>query len=107
MVYIYFAFKEGTGTGGTTASHLLSFYNLPYDADGQYGTSGNLSEPINAFCDSSSGNSENTFFRHSSNGATVGGVWKQTSSGHSAFTGTALGSSGQVMVAGWYRISGT
>ena len=47
------------------------------------------------------------FFRHSSNGATVGGVWKQTSSGHSAFTGTALGSSGQVMVAGWYRISGT
>ena len=62
MVYIYFAFKEGTGTGGTTASHLLSFYNLPYDADGQYGTSGNLSEPINAFCDSSSGNSENTFF---------------------------------------------
>ena len=83
IVYIYFTFQEGSGTGASSNANGLSLYNLPYNADGSYGSGGgnNYSEPLTAFADSASGSAENIFGLPSSNGLSVFMFRKRTSTG--------------------------
>ena len=108
IVYIYFTFQEGSGTGASSNANGLSLYNLPFNADGSYGSGGgnNYSEPLNAFADSASSGAENIFGLHSSNGLTVFMFRKMTSTGRGVFSGSNLGT-GTVFCSGVYRISGT
>ena len=108
IVYIYFTFQEGSGTGASSNANGLSLYNLPFNADGSYGSGGgnNYSEPLNAFADSASSGAENIFGLHSSNGLSVFMFRKMTSTGRGVFSGSNLGT-GTVFCSGVYRISGT
>ena len=108
IVYIYFTFQEGSGTGASSNGNGLSLYQLPFDADGSYGSGGgnNYSEPITAFADSCTSGAENIFGLPSSNGLTVFMFRKRTSTGRGEFSGTNLGT-GIVFCSGVYRISGT
>ena len=108
IVYIYFTFQEGSGTGASSNANGLSLYNLPFNADGSYGSGGgnNYSEPLTAFADSASSGAENIFGLHSSNGLSVFMFRKMTSTGRGVFSGSNLGT-GTVFCSGVYRISGT
>ena len=108
IVYIYFTFQEGSGTGASSNGNGLSLYQLPFDADGSYGSGGgnNYSEPITAFADSCTSGAENIFGLPSSNGLTVFMFRKRTSTGRGVFTGSNLGT-GIIFCSGVYRISGT
>ena len=108
IVYIYFTFQEGSGTGASSNGNGLSLYQLPFDADGSYGSGGgnNYSEPLTAFAVSATSGAENIFGLPSSNGLTVFMFRKRISTGRGEFSGTNLGT-GIVFCSGVYRISGT
>ena len=108
IVYIYFTFQEGSGTGASSNGNGLSLYQLPFDADGSYGSGGgnNYSEPLTAFAVSATSGAENIFGLPSSNGLTVFMFRKRISTGRGEFSGTNLGT-GIGFCSGVYRISGT
>ena len=109
IVYIYFTFKEGSGTGASFNSNRLALYNLPYGADGTFGSGGgnNFSHPLEAYTNSNSSNAENVIAAPSNNGPSVLSFITKASNGYGSFTGSNLGTSGQIFCAGTYRISGT
>ena len=107
LVYIYFSFKEGSGTGASFNSNRLSFYNFPYQAEGQWPGSTNYSHPLQAYTNSASAGGEDVVGVPSSNGATVFSFIRKSSSGYASFTGSQLSSGGQIFCAGTYRINGT
>jgi len=109
IVYIYFTFKEGSGTGASFNSNRLALYNLPYGADGTFGSGGgnNFSHPLEAYTNSNSSGGENVIAAPSNNGPSVLSFITKASNGYGSFTGSDLGSSGQIFCAGTYRITGT
>ena len=109
IVYIYFTFKEGSGTGASFNGNRLALYTFPFNPDGTFGSGGgnNFSHPLQAYTNSNSSNAENVIGVPGNNGATVFSYITKASNGYGSFTGTNLGSSGTIFCAGTYRISGT
>ena len=109
IVYIYFTFKEGSGTGASFNGNRLALYTFPFGADGTFGSGGgnNFSHPLEAYTYSNSGGGENVIGVPGNNGATVFSFIVKQGGGFGSFTGTNLGSGGQIFCAGTYRISGT
>ena len=110
IVYIYFSFKEGSGTGASFNGNRLALYNFPYNPDGTFGSgsgSTNLSHPLVAYTNSNSSNAENVIGVPGNNGPTVFSFITKASNGYGSFTGSNLGTSGQIFCAGTYRITGT
>ena len=108
IVYIYFTFKEGSGRGSFNGNRL-ALYTFPFNPDGTFGSGGgnNFSHPLQAYTNSNSSNAENVIGVPGNNGATVFSYITKASNGYGSFTGTNLGSSGQIFCAGVYRITGT
>ena len=109
IVYIYFTFKEGSGTGASFNGNRLALYTFPFNPDGTFGSGGgnNFSHPLVAYTNSNSSNGENVIGVPGSNGATVFPFITKASNGYGSFTGNDLSSSGQIFCAGTYRITGT
>ena len=109
IVYIYFTFKEGSGTGASFNGNRLSLYTFPFNPDGTFGSGGgnNFTHPLEAYTNSNSSNGENVIGVPGSNGATVFSFITKASNGYGSFTGNDLSSSGQIFCAGTYRITGT
>ena len=109
IVYIYFTFKEGSGTGASFNGNRLSLYTFPFNPDGTFGSGGgnNFSHPLEAYTNSNSSGGENVIGVPGSNGATVFSFITKASNGYGSFTGSDLGTSGQIFCAGTYRITGT
>ena len=109
IVYIYFTFKEGSGTGASFNGNRLSLYTFPFNPDGTFGSGGgnNFSHPLEAYTNSNSSNAENVIGVPGNNGPTVFSFITKASNGYGSFTGSNLGTSGQIFCAGTYRITGT
>ena len=109
IVYIYFTFKEGSGTGASFNGNRLSLYTFPFNPDGTFGSGGgnNFSHPLEAYTNSNSSGGENVIGVPGSNGATVFSFITKASNGYGSFTGTNLSSGGTIFCAGTYRITGT
>ena len=105
IVHLYFSFKDG-GSGGSFNGNTLLFYGLPFapETDSQWGNSGQKSQILNAFSDvNASGGGEGLFCAVAQYGNTSLAMRRRVNGGTSAYTGTNLGSSGQVFVTGTYR----
>ena len=109
IVYIYFTFKEGSGTGASFNGNRLALYTFPFNPDGTFGSGGgnNFTHPLQAYTNSNSSNGENVIGVPGSNGATVFSYITKASNGYGSFTGNDLSSSGTIFCAGTYRITGT
>ena len=106
IVHLYFTYKEGSGSGASFNGNEILFYGLPFtpETDAQWPNSGNKSHALNAFTDvNASGGGEGVFCVVAKYGNTSLGMLRRVNGGIDKYTGSNLGTSGQIFVSGTYR----